>query len=161
MNRAPALLIMTLVVSTARAQVGPSLTAVGSGCPTAAALIPGLWANSLPWIGNQNFQITCSNVPTGTGCLLFGAIGPASPPFNIGNNCNVYLDPLSMVGLIDLGISPLGPIFPDPFGSAAFALPIPISPPLAGLTLSFQAVVLNPAGPHGLSLSNAVEVRFN
>ena len=58
------------------------------------------------------------------------------------------LDPLTLLLPVTL---PLGP-------PGLLDLPVFIPPPLAGLTLGFQAALVTPAGP--VTLSNAVEVHF-
>jgi hypothetical protein len=63
-------------------------------------------------------------------------------------------------GIGTLDLDPLTLLLPLslPLGPGPLDLPVLIPPPLAGLTLGFQAAVLDPVGP--LVLSNAVEVRF-
>lgn len=135
------------------------LTAVGSGCGTPIA--PHLGASAFPVVADQFFYLQLSNAaPAGALAHLFLAEGAATSgtPVEPGHPCLIHLAPASLAYLTALGYEPLASAPINPI-SAFFNMPIPSLPWLIGLTVTFQAAILDPSGGFPLSTVPGVSLK--
>jgi hypothetical protein len=140
--------------------VSPQLNVIGSGC-TGSNGVTTLLSTQLPFLGNTAFSLDVSQAALNSQAYLFVATALAPAPIAAGGGCFIYLDAQSLLALVNAGLSPLGPEPTGPAGVASFLLPVPASPALAGLSIAFQAAVLDATAPLALTLSNAVQCVLN
>lgn len=117
----------------------------GFGCPGDGGFVPELHVAGVPSAGSP-ITLWIDEGLGGAPCFLFVGTNAIQVPF--GGGCDLLVNPL---------ISPLLPLSPGGPGAGSLALPVlmpPASPP--GLTLSLQAIVVDPSTPTGLSASNGV-----
>lgn len=120
-----------------------AVASFGSGCPAAPAGAPYLVSYTPPAFGTSFTVGLGSSSPAGTPHSIFWSIGvnPAGAPLTGG--CTLWLDPLSLQGLLAAGLEPL---FTGTGGSGTYATTIPAAPALAGAVIGLQGLVLDPAG---------------
>jgi hypothetical protein len=138
----------------------PQLNVIGSGC-TGSNGVTTLSSTQLPFLGNTAFSLDVSQAALSSQAYLFVASALAPAPIAAGGGCFIHLDVYSLLVFVNSGVSPLGPQPTGPAGAASFLLPVPASPALAGLSIVFQAAVLDAAAPLALTLSNAVHCVLN
>ena len=123
----------------------------GAGCPGTGAVVPSLGTLGQPTLGNPAFLLTLDQALPGTiAVILFG--NPAS--IDIGGGCVLRTDfSLFLDAAITVGTGP-------GTGTAAFVLPIPANPLLAGYLADVQWGVLDPGSgsPFGFALSSAAKL---
>ncbi len=131
---------------------------VGTGCIGSSG-VPAALATPYPAIGaGLGFAFHLTGGPPFATAYLFAAYQPAAQPLNLGSGCQVYIDLPSALFLIQLGISPAGPLPLDLSGSASLPLPLGYAPANVGLSLAVQGLILDPPAPLGLVLTNAVDL---
>jgi hypothetical protein len=133
----------------------PSVTAYGVGCAGSQG-IPSLSASQLPFLGNFTFSLTVNGAAASAPAYFFVALAPDLTGLNIGGGCSVWLDFNSLIALINIGFSPLGPVGTNASGTAVLPLPVPNDPGLSGGTLYFQAAIAD-ATVTGFALTNAIQ----
>ncbi|MGB3968582.1 MAG: hypothetical protein WBO45_17740 [Planctomycetota bacterium] len=116
--------------------------------------LPRIDVGSMPAVGNAAFEILGSGVPPGSPGLLALAGGGLTAPVPL-LGIEVWVDPLSLLATAT--------VFADPVGSAAYALPLPAAPALAGAWLAAQFVWLSvttppPCPPGGFAASPALTI---
>ncbi|MCU0866874.1 MAG: LamG domain-containing protein [Planctomycetes bacterium] len=131
--------------------LGPSAGAFpyGAGCDGLA-----LAGNGVPTIGNPTFELVVSNLPASSPPLAF--LGFGALVLNPGSDLTAIGMPgcFAYTGL-DLGLyGPAAAIG----AAAAFPLPIPASPSLAGVTVSAQGIAFSTATALGLASSNGISL---
>jgi hypothetical protein len=141
---------VALVGIGSQARVNP----IGLGCLGSNGITT-LSSLHLPVLGNAAFSLDVTQAATNSQAYLFLATAPAAIPISIGGGCSIYLDLPNLLAFVNAGISPIGPRSTNVFGGASFPLPVPSDPLIAGVSIFFQAAVLD--APLGLTLSNAVE----
>ena len=125
--------------------VPASVTTSGAGCVGSSGQPLTLGTSGLPQIGNLSFAFTVSNGPPGGSAFLFGAFGLLPAPLPITPGCQLFLDLTSLFALIQVGVSPLGPVILDNSGSASFPFPI-VGQSLMGFSIDLQVAAVDP-GP--------------
>jgi hypothetical protein len=133
----------------------PRINVIGSGC-TGSNGVTTLSSTQLPFLGNTAFSLDVSQAALSSQAYLFVATALAPAPIAAGGGCFIYLDVQSLLVFVNAGLSPLGPQPTGPSGAASFPLPVPASPALAGVSIAFQAAVLDATAPLAFTLSNAV-----
>ncbi|HKD99502.1 MAG TPA: hypothetical protein VKE69_00715, partial [Planctomycetota bacterium] len=116
------------------------------------------FANSVPKIGNADFQLNVSHVPPSAlslGLIADQKLLPGADLFGVG--VVLHLDLATSTTLLPVDV------VADPLGFAAGSVPLPLNPALVGATLYFQTIsswgnacVLPPFGlssSHGLSFT--------
>jgi hypothetical protein len=131
--------------------LGPTVAAAhqpyGSGCGSGTR-IPTLTTYGEPALGNSRFSLDLSSSPERSPFQILVSASAANLPLG---GCSVLVDPnvlLSMSGTT------------NDTGFAAAPLAIPRDPGLLGLTVHAQAVVLDPAAPFLLALSQGLKLRL-
>ncbi|MAG56326.1 MAG: hypothetical protein CMJ83_08560 [Planctomycetes bacterium] len=132
------------------------LQAVSYGNPC-NGILPLLSATMPPTIGNTLFTLDVTSGQAGQLTWIFAALAP-NPGSSLGG-CTLYLDPLTLLALVNNGFSPLGPVFTSG-AVAVYPAPIPWIPSLAGQSLYLQAVVADLASPVGFITSNGLQLAF-
>jgi alpha-tubulin suppressor-like RCC1 family protein len=138
----------------------PQLNVIGSGCSGSNGVTT-LSSTQLPFLGNTAFSLDVSQAALSSQAYLFVATALAPAPIAVGGSCFIHLDAQSLLVFVNAGLSPLGPQPTGPAGAASFLLPVPANPALAGLSIAFQAAVLDATAPLALTLSNAVHCVLN
>jgi hypothetical protein len=110
---------------------------LGNGCG------PGAWGNNGPDLfprthllggtGSTSVYTASANTLVALGAQLGTAPAPS---------CSVAIAPDVVLGFVT-----------DPLGVATWSLPVPFDPALRGVTVSVQALALEPQSPNGLALS--------
>ncbi|MBL8731316.1 MAG: hypothetical protein JNN13_02985 [Planctomycetes bacterium] len=128
-----------------------STNTYGLGCAGTANHVPAISATGLPQLGNSGFQLHVGNgLPFS---IAVANVGPSPTQIQIGS-CRILVSPPWTL---------MSPVLLDGLGAADTPLPVPATPTLAGATLHFQYLVLDPNGLflNGLgSLSNALSIRI-
>ena len=133
-----------------------SVTGSGAGCNGSTGVTV-LATTGLPQLGNLAFSLNVSGGALGDVAFYYAAFGIAPAPlFVTGPNCFFYLDLLSALTLINLGITPLS-IPVGPSNVAVLPFPVPNDPGLSGFVIDVQALLL---GGSGFSTSNALTLTF-
>ncbi len=114
------------------------LVAFGDGCPTTFGSLPRLDGQGAPTLGNLGFGIELSNSALNAPVLFTWAAGPGATPIDPGNGCLLWGDAASLY-LFVTGPTTFGGDFTLPF-------PLPNIPLLAGVSIAFQALVVDPLG---------------
>lgn len=130
---------------------GGGVTSYGSGCAGTGGIVPGLDATSSPPCPDPGATIGLSihqGLGGATAVLVFGLNQAAIPA---GGGCTLNLSPLVGPALT----LPLGGVGP---GAGSVALNGVLPPSAAGVTLTMQAIVLDPGSPIGASATNGVEL---
>lgn len=148
------------MVGTVNVIPAAAVTTVGAGCQGSHGSAITLGANGLPTLGNSGFAVTISGAAPSSGGFLYGAIGPANPPIPVTPSCSLFLDLNSFLLLIQLGISPVGPITVTPQGTASIPFAVPSTPSWAGSRLDLQFAAVDAAAPGGFILSNGLGLTF-
>jgi hypothetical protein len=115
----------------------------------------------LPFLGNAAFALDVSQAAPNSSAYVFFATAPAANRLPLAGGCFLYLDFSSFAAFVNSGLSPVGPVATGPAGVARFPFPVPAAPQLSGLSISFQAAVLDASTPLGLTLSNGVKCLIN
>ncbi|MAG54753.1 MAG: hypothetical protein CMJ83_00525 [Planctomycetes bacterium] len=123
-----------------------STTTLGAGSPGTNGLVPTLTSPVAPRIGAPDFVLRVADARPTTMSGLFVTTQLAQPPAAVGPGATLYLDPAELVTLAAAGVSPIALEPTSASGDRDFPFPIPPDPSLAGFTLHFQAVVLDPNG---------------
>jgi len=131
---------------------GATIAAVGAGCPGSGALVPVLYAQQWPFIGNSRFAVLTRQTPPNAPIGLFLSAGTGGP-FNLGLGCNAYLQLATLLSL--------GAITAGPAGTAGVLLPIPNNPGLIGGPLGIQEVVVDAGAGLGATVTNALGITLN
>jgi hypothetical protein len=136
-------------------------TSVFPRCPT----FPGYWGtlftNQQPAVGNASFAVEATGFPPAQTALLALGLNPNGSVSLPGLLCPLQTDAvatsLGATGTGDVRASATGP---GASGHAAFPLPIPANPGLAGLYVGAQVGVLDPAfaAPLPFVTSNALRI---
>lgn len=127
--------------------VPASSTPVGAGCGLQA--VPPQLAITPPVLGGTT-TLSVSITTPGTPGTLFGAPGQSvSIPLGT-TGCTAFVDPLQAL--------PFFPFVTDGSGSWSTSLALPSDPSLAGLTVTFQALLSPTPSLHGFDLTNGVTV---
>ena len=134
---------------------GAQVIAYGTGCMGTNG-VPVLSAPQAPFLGNFTFSLLVDQAAINSVAYIFVALAPSSTGLPVGGGCTVWLDFNSLVTLVNIGFSPLGPFGISGTGSGALALPVPNDPALSGASLYFQAAVVDTT-PIGLALSNGLQ----
>lgn len=109
--------------------------------------VPVADTSSQAFVGNAGFAFLCAKAPlSGLGVLGLGHAGLTVPLPVQG--ILLWIDPSA--GLV------LHTVFANAAGNASFALPIPNTPSLAGVTLAGQFAWFDSCAPLGLSASDAI-----
>ncbi len=115
----------------------------------------------VPFVGNPGFGIDLSGGASNAAAYLYYATAEALPPVPIAPGCRIYLDLASAQNFIDLGMAPLGPVFTNLAGGCTFSVALPGHPAFNGVSLYFQAAVLDLSVGTGLTLSNGLRADLN
>jgi cytochrome c peroxidase len=127
----------------------------GLGTAGAGGFVPAMIEVSPPYVGNAKFAIGLDRVPPATmWFLLLDLLGSATPTPLLGQN--YYLTSSAVVH--SSGITQVGSGGPGA-GYASLLLPVPPAQLLAGLPVHGQWMVLDPAGPFGVTSSDAFSMR--
>lgn len=137
-----------------------SAVSTGTGCGGAAPGPLTLGAVGLPSLGNPSFGLSISGGPPGGLADLFLANGLAATPLALGGGCSIYLDLPSALNLINLGVSPLGPLPLNGSGGFSLFFGIPADPALSGFSIDIQTLVLDFTVPGNFVSSNALSLVF-
>jgi hypothetical protein len=121
-------------------------SAYGSAVPGAAG-IPALdTAGQAPRVGNGDFGVKLKNARPSASAFLALGLAPTSVPFAGGE---VLLVPAFVVQRAT-----------DEFGQASVAFPLSGNPANAGISLYFQAFVLDPGAPEGIAITSGLEAKI-
>lgn len=128
---------------------------VGAGTPGSGGIAPQLFSlGGFPFPGNGAFGfLVATGLGGAPGLVLFapGVLPAPLPVFGFDLWIGPSLDATALVVLS-------GPPGVPGVGAAGLPLALPPTPPLAGVALGVQAVVLDPAAPQGFSASGALGV---
>lgn len=121
--------------------LAPSFEEYGSGCPGSAGM-PGVAPNRrcLPWIGGH-WNLFVNGVPQGALTLLAIGLSRAAVPIAGVPGCELLTS-----GEVGVMLSTFN-------GSTRFAQHLPGDPALAGVSLRYQAVLLNAGGANSCGLA--------
>lgn len=122
-----------------------TVTSVGVGSPGAGGTIPTLSTAGPPILGSGAFRLVVGNTGANLAVALLATTTLATPPAIIAPGASLYLEPNELVVLAQAGFAPLATGLTAADGTWEYALPIPDAPSMAGFTLHFQALVLDPA----------------
>ncbi|MDO8349001.1 MAG: right-handed parallel beta-helix repeat-containing protein [Planctomycetota bacterium] len=128
-----------------------TITSVGVGCQGTGSIAPVLSSREWPFLGNQQFALTCSQMPPNQAMLVFASFGTTTSPFVVGFGCNVYLQLAFLTGL------PVVPVAGSA-GTASVVVPWPANPAYVGVNYAFQAMVIDSGAPMGITLTNALDI---
>jgi hypothetical protein len=140
---------------------GAQLNSIGTGCGGTGGIAPVLASAQLPFLGNSSFSLDVTQALPGAPAFLFLSVGIATVPWPLPSGCLVYLEPTSLIQLLNSGLLPIGPLIANGSGAASFPLPIPFDPNLANVVIGAQVAVSDPAAPGGLAVTNAVVAQLN
>ena len=130
----------------------PTTTLYGTGCGGAT-----LTSSGVPALGSTYSLDIGAGTPNSQ-AYLFLALAQQDPGLPLGGGgCSLYLEELSMLQAIAVGVSPMGPLPTSTAGDASFGLFVPNEPILAGTHVYLQAATLDAAAPLGLILTNGVD----
>jgi hypothetical protein len=122
------------------------VTSTGSGCgagPFTATAV------GVPSLGNTAFAARAAGGPANGLSLLFLAATLAPAPIPLGGGCNLYLNPLGVLILLQAqGL--------DATGAGTHPLPIPNDLSLVGAGLPIQLFGINLSAPGTVLSSNAL-----
>lgn len=123
-----------------------SVQAVGVGCATAAGVVPASFTNQAPTIGNANFQVEATGLPTGSIALaILGGNGAwtSLPVPGAPAGCELHTDPI-VVNVVPVGTgNQQAQHAIGASGHAWFDFAIPNDPTLVGFVLGSQFAVLD------------------
>ena len=131
---------------------------LGDGCPGTGGVVPQVSINSAARLGNQRFEIVCSNAHPNSQALLylgfddqqyFGVRLPVVIGQSQGVDCALRVAPVLIT-----------PIPTNAMGTATFPLPLPNNPALNGLELFVQWFPMDPGGLNGFSTTAGGRIRL-
>ena len=137
-------------VMTLRHAIASGYLAYGSGTPGAGNIVPRVRGSGVPGIG-ATFTIAVEEGAGGVFGLLaagFGAGSRTAVPMFGGT---MLVQPTAIFGLLLGGAGP-------GTGSASLPVAVPSDVALLGLSINWQALLLDPAGPMGVTLTNGLEL---
>lgn len=123
---------------------GATVASLGGGCGGSAPVL----SLSPPVFGGA-VAFSVAGAASGASALLLVDLAPSSPT-SIGPGCTLHPDSTHAASWI---VVPLGI---DPSGAAATSLSVPFFPLLAGLPVTAQVIVIDPAAALGFTLTNGV-----
>ena len=128
-----------------------TIASVGVGCQGTGSIAPVMSSLEWPFLGNPRFALTVSQMPPNQAMLVFASFGTTTSPYVVGFGCNVYLNLAFLTGL------PIVPVAGSA-GTASVVIPWPANPAFIGVNYAFQALVIDPGAPMGITLTNAVDI---
>ena len=138
-----------------------AVTSVGAGCAGGAAQAPVLSTTQQPYLGNVGFALDVTQAQPGSPAFLFIAIGTDPVGIPVGAGCSIHLDYTTLLYLLSINLSPIGPVGTDAFGAASIPLGLPSFWAYAGVHLGAQVAILDGASPIGVDLTNALDLLLN
>jgi hypothetical protein len=136
-------------------------TPIGTGCGGLPGVTPTLSTMQAPFLGNPAFSMDIGSAPVFSDFYVFGSVGLAASPIPVGGSCFVYLEPVSLSGLIASGFLPFGPFNTGATGSFNLPFPIPFQTGLLGQHIGIQVAILDITSPIGVDLTNALDLLIN
>jgi hypothetical protein len=136
---------------------------VGFGCATANSVVPASFTNQAPTIGNANFQVEATGLPTGTVALaILGGNGawPSLPVPGAPVGCELHTDPIVAI-VVPVGTgNQQAQHAVGASGHAWLDFAIPSDPTLVGFVLGSQFAAIDPGSTAALPFvfSNGVRV---
>jgi hypothetical protein len=115
-------------------------------------------------IGDSAFFVNLAGAaPAGLTSLLYIAEGHATAgtPVEPGHPCAIYLPLASFASLGALGYEPFRQLTTNATGTLGYLMPIPPLPVLIGLTVTFQAAIVDPVGGVPLTTIPGVSIRLS
>jgi len=128
-----------------------TITSVGTGCPGTGSITPVLSSHEWPFLGNQRFAITASQVPPGAPMFVFASFGTTTSPFVVGFGCNVYLQLGSFTAIPVVATA-------GPAGTASVVIAFPANAAYIGVNFGFQSMIVDAGAPLGITVTNALDV---
>jgi hypothetical protein len=128
-----------------------ALAVVGTGCAGTGSLVPELWSNEWPFLGNSRFALFVRRMPAFAPMFVAVSFGTSPVAHPIGAGCGVHL-PLAFLTALPV-VAQAGPV-----GTASLVVPWPANGAYAGVNFGFQALAIDPGAPLGVTLTNALDV---
>lgn len=134
----------------------PFFVNYGTGTAGTGGAVPHLQTSGgTPRPGNDAFAYELTGAVGGAPAFLGVSKGPSALPFLGGT---VLIDVTKLLASVPLALS--GPAGSAGAGAATFPFPVEIVPPLFGVTVYHQVVVIDPAAPQSFSMSEGMSFTF-